>query len=69
MDEMKIDIIVDLIRSNIKFDKDSDNSLEEESVEKLAKLIAKEIKNANIAGYFRAMEDIRSGELERLNNL
>lgn len=36
-------------------------------VEDLAKIIFKEIEKANTKGYFRAMKDIREGELQRLN--
>lgn len=36
-------------------------------VEDLAKIIFKEIEKANTKGYFRAMKDIREGEVRRLN--
>lgn len=36
-------------------------------IDDLAKLLVKEIEKANTKGYFRAMKDIREGEVERLN--
>ena len=36
-------------------------------VEDLAKILFKEIERANTKGYFRAMKDIREGEVQRLN--
>jgi len=36
-------------------------------VEDLAKIIFNEIEKANTKGYFRAMKDIREGEVRRLN--
>ena len=34
-------------------------------IDDLARLLVKEIEKANTKGYFRAMKDIREGEVER----
>lgn len=38
-------------------------------VDRLADLLLKEMSRANTQGYFRAMKDIQSGEVERINSL
>ena len=37
--------------------------------DRVAEIIEAAIKRANTTGYFRAMKDIQTGEVERLNNL
>lgn len=62
---MNKDEIMQLIKEEVSFDIYGDIY----GHDRLAEIIEYAISRANTAGYFRAMEDIRSGELERINNL
>jgi len=62
---MNAEAIIALIRAEVRPDIYGDLY----GVDGVAEYLADEIRRAENRGYFRAMEDIRSGELERINNL
>ena len=57
--------IMELIKSEVSVDIYGDIY----GHERVAEIIEATIKRANTAGYFRAMKDIQTGELEQINNL